>query len=583
MPVFINNSAFWGLLSLFALIAIYVFRNRSKTIVVSSILLWQSGNRPSEGGRKASRPPMSLLLILELIILTLFILATAKPRIMMGESIIPVVIILDDSFSMNAGKENTPQEQAITFIQNKILSKKYFRISLLKAGTSNNFIGRRHMTPNEANQFLSNWKCDSPTSNLTKAIKVARNSSTQTTQFVVVTDHKPTTETDTEIWWLAFGSPTDNLAITKAKQYSFGGQTRSFFEFTNFSSKQMRLQANIGNKSTNEIIKKIDIQMAPGSSRQYRLTLESINVELVAEILNDDISFDNRAYLLPEPKRVVTASIKLENSDLVKALSNALTSTKRVKIIDSTQADILFVDANSALKNNKCKFVFHNSAQPLLIQNSIFVDKNHPICDGIDLQPCYWAISETAKMPGHPLISAGENILLSVSGNFGNNLRLDMNLSPEYSNFSDTVAWPILIHNIVSWNASFKEGPVSSNIRAGTLLELNFADNSEEAIINGPTVKETMHAFGNKGGIIVSEPGLYSVEISKKSWAIAVNVLSQEESDLRKRTTSQIGTGLSEAVFIQKSANAIWWFLLPAILLLGYHQWLITKRSIASC
>lgn len=583
MPVFINNSAFWGLLSLFVLIAIYVFRNRSKTIIVSSILLWHSGNRPSEGGRKTARPPLTLLLILELIILTLFILATAKPRIMMGESIIPIVIILDDSFSMGAGKENTPQEEAAAFIRDKILSKRYFRISLLKAGTSNKFIGRRHMTPTEASQLLSNWKCDSPTSNLTKAIKVARNASTKTTQFVVVTDHEPSTETDTEIWWLAFGSPTDNFAITKAKQYSFGGQTRSFFEFTNFSSKQMRLKANIGNKSTNEIIKKIDIQMAPGSSRQYRLTLGSVNTALVAEILNDEIRFDNTAYLLPEPKRVVTASIQIQNSDLAKALSSALTSTRMVKIIESKHADIVFVDANSVLQTNKCKFVFHNSEKPVLIQDSIFIDKSHPICDGIDLQPCYWAIAETAKMPGHALLSAGENILLSVSGSFGNNLRLDMNLSPDYSNFKDTVAWPILIHNIVAWNASFKEGPVSSNIRAGTLLELNFANNSEQAIANGPTVKEIIHAFGNKGGIIVSEPGLYSVEISNKSWPIAVNVLSQEESDLRKRTTSQIGTGLSEAVFIQKSANAVWWFLLPAILLLGYHQWLINKRSIASC
>lgn len=583
MPIFLNTAAFWGILSVFALIGIYLFRNRSKKVVVSSIMLWRSYQAPSEGGHVIDRPPLTLLLILEILILLMFVLSAAGPRVMMGESVVPLIIILDDSFSMGSGTPHPPRKAAERFIKNVILTKKYYRISLLKSGTFNKYIGRRNMTPNEASQLLSNWKCRSAYSNISEAIKTARNSSLKSTQIVVVTDHKPSSKINPETWWLSFGSPTDNLAITKAKQYTFGNQARNFIEFTNFSAKAKVLKAKITNEKTNKVIKNINIKMSPGSVRQFRMTIPNTTTQIKAEILNDDIKFDNIAYILPEVLKTVSCKVAIKGKSLSEAIFKTLRSLPFVKITENPNADLLFLENSKPQKYKNAQFIFHSSNKPVLVTEPIFVDKSHVICDGLDIQPCYWAFAPKIKLPGHPLLSTGNNILLSISGNEEDGFIFDANLSADFSNFQDTVAWPILFYNIVSYVSSFKEGPQNSNVRAGTPLKFNFGQLNDNATIEGGRVKELIKSLGNTGDVTISEPGKYTVKCEDKSWTVAINVLSEIESDMRAREIVKLGNGLTKENFIKKSSNATWWFLIPGILLLGLHQWILSRRSLKTC
>ena len=51
MPIFMSPLAFWGLLALAAVTAIYLFRRQSRNIRVSSLMFWSHVKVPAEGGR----------------------------------------------------------------------------------------------------------------------------------------------------------------------------------------------------------------------------------------------------------------------------------------------------------------------------------------------------------------------------------------------------------------------------------------------------------------------------------------------------------------------------------------------------
>src|SRR5436853_457944 len=100
LPVFTTPLAFVGLLALPALAAIYLLHNRSRPHVVSSLLLWTDTRTAPEGGRTVERlrPPLSFWF--ELLALLLLVLAAAGPQVWSAPGARPVVVVLDDSFSM---------------------------------------------------------------------------------------------------------------------------------------------------------------------------------------------------------------------------------------------------------------------------------------------------------------------------------------------------------------------------------------------------------------------------------------------------------------------------------------------------
>src|ERR671933_168356 len=107
LPVFTHPLALLGLLSLPALAAIYWLRNRHRRLVVSSLMLWLDPREAREGGTRIRRPQTPLLFFLELLVLLLLVLAAAGPHVHTAEGTRPLVVVLDDSFSMLAGGDDS--------------------------------------------------------------------------------------------------------------------------------------------------------------------------------------------------------------------------------------------------------------------------------------------------------------------------------------------------------------------------------------------------------------------------------------------------------------------------------------------
>src|SRR5271166_3432759 len=102
LPLFTYPLALVGLVGVPLLVGIYLLRNRFRRQVVSSLMLWLEPREARQGGTRIRRLQTLLL-----------ILAAAEPRLRMTQTARPLVVVLDDSFSMLAGGEESARWEGI--------------------------------------------------------------------------------------------------------------------------------------------------------------------------------------------------------------------------------------------------------------------------------------------------------------------------------------------------------------------------------------------------------------------------------------------------------------------------------------
>src|ERR1700729_1288665 len=88
-----------------ALAAIYILRNRFRRRQVSSLVLWNFHVQSKAGGAKIHRLQLPLLFFLELLALILLVAAATGPHWKLPQSSRPLIVVLDDSFSMRAERD----------------------------------------------------------------------------------------------------------------------------------------------------------------------------------------------------------------------------------------------------------------------------------------------------------------------------------------------------------------------------------------------------------------------------------------------------------------------------------------------
>src|ERR1041385_2495634 len=118
IPFLTYPLALLGLASIPALAAIYVLRHRFRRRQVSSLVLWQFRVQSKEGGAKIHRLQLPLLFFLELLALLLLVVAATGPHWKLPQSTRPLIVVLDDSFSMRAVANNSSaQSRAREFLR----------------------------------------------------------------------------------------------------------------------------------------------------------------------------------------------------------------------------------------------------------------------------------------------------------------------------------------------------------------------------------------------------------------------------------------------------------------------------------
>ncbi|MBU1107046.1 MAG: BatA domain-containing protein [Candidatus Riflebacteria bacterium] len=613
MPVFMSPLAFWGILALAAVAAVYLFRRQSRNIRVSSLMFWSHVKVPAEGGRKITRLQIPLVLVVELMILALLVMAAATPRAITGDQLVPVALILDDSFSMSAGATETSRDRALAWLNQNIFSRQFIRLTLFRAGVEPEIVGRPDMKGTEAAHLIGNWRCNSPSADLNSALRTVSENCSADTRVFVITDRttdglvprepgmaEAARTTDGlvprepgmaeaakgtqqalagNINWLAFGQPLANIAITTANRYALGDVDRCFFEFVNFAPAPVRLSAEILSASDAALIERIDLDLGARAHHRVRLTIKDSTAGIRAVIKNDAIEYDNQAWLLPvrpELVKVETASLSAQLRLLVERTIN---SSGLATLVDSAGQLAFFENAPTDHGSvGRWNFIIHNATQPVTLRASVAVDKNHPLLAGLPKVTAAWAFDRDFTGAGQPLMSVAGIPLLISSGDQLSAHNIYLNLAVSHSNLHTTPVWPVLFWNLLSWRQQSNPGPAQFNYHSGMEVRVNLPAGVGSIKVTTPAGRVSeIPVWRHSARFAATDPGIHTIQAGDTSWKASVNLNSVEESDLTNLQTHVPDFELAEGDTARYFSDVRWWFIVPALLLMVLHQWLLRQ------
>src|SRR5690348_7925138 len=150
LPLLTYPLALAALAAVPALVAIYLLRNRFRRQPVSSLMLWRDAREAREGGTKIRRLYTPLAFFLELAALVLLALAATDPQVRMSQGTRPLVVVLDDSFSMTAGGDDSPRHRALEALRKELRRNPPYSIRFVLAGDRPQVLGEAVRSAREA-------------------------------------------------------------------------------------------------------------------------------------------------------------------------------------------------------------------------------------------------------------------------------------------------------------------------------------------------------------------------------------------------------------------------------------------------
>ena len=593
IPTFTFPLGFLALLAVPILVGIYLLRTRSRRYPVSSLMLWVNQKQARQGGLRIERLQTPLLFLLELLTLILLALAIAAPIIRTSKSQIPLIIVLDDSFSMLAGVEDTPKSRGIKTLEELLapeglnpLTKPRYGVRYVLAGTEPRLLNEEASSAGEAIDELDRWKCLSPTADLEAAIAFAAALGDSQALMLVVTDEAPAHPLESErIQWWGFGIPQPNVAFVNATRNPYESGERCLFEISNLSgaARRVELIVELHNNVVGESPPRLHhstVAIRPMETHRVFLNLPPKTPALRAHIGEDSLSIDNTVVLLPRIRKPVHVEVRIQDQQLKSLIENALEATER-SVLTTTRPDLIFLDRAALADEANDAWLMHLVVEP---QASAYlgpfvVNHAHPLTEGLSFNGVVWGTGTTEELIGVPIITAGNIPLLTDTERYTGIHELRLRLRPDLSTLQTSPNWPALIWNLLEWRASELPGLERSNLRLGeaTVLTTKLGVESVQIVPPNGDARD-QPVLDRKVSLVARDVGIYEVETGSEKYAFSSNTLHQSESDLRTRASDRWGDWGDNMLEWWGYKSFAWFFLLLAIATLTLHL-ILSKRG----
>jgi hypothetical protein len=582
IPFLTQPWALLGLLGLPALAAIYWLRNRPRQVSVSSLMLWAGQKDPREGGLRIHRLQTPLLFFLEMLALLLFTLAAAGPYVRGGQDSRALVVVLDDSYSMQAGGTQSPKVQAIEAICRELQREWRSSVRFVRAAETPQLLGDPVRTASAAHDVLKAWTCRAPRASLDKAINLAGEIGGSRAVILVVSDHAPPSAPGHgRLRWWAFGTSRPNIAFVNAARTAHAGQERCLLEIANLSGERQTVPLRIEAGSNGWSIHQSTLKLEPRETRRVVLRLPRDTPAVRARLPGDALEIDNHVTLLPATRRPVRVANHVRDGALHRLLDKALAATGRA-VPAAARPELLFTDAASdpPVATETWRVRFRVDAKAAAYTGPFVLDRTHPLTEGLALQGVVWGAGQTGTFPGLPVIMAGNIPLVVDEESLTGRHDLAIRFSPEFSKLQKFPAWPILVWNLIQWRASQGPGPSRANVRLGEEAVLGLPAGVEAAELVLPDgTRRTLPVHGRHVVVPADDVGIFEVRLPRGNYRFAANALDRDESDLSECVSGQWGEWSDEPGSRPGSQNIAWVFLLAALLSLTLHTALVARAS----
>ncbi len=572
----------YGLISIPALIGIYLWRQRARRYMVSSLILWQNLTPVRQGGKRFQRIHTPLLFFIELLILFLCVLAAADPMLSVAKMTRPLTVVLDDSVSMKARDNGiSSQNRGLKEVQTLLQSDNYGPVRFIFAGLNPTVSPRTARSAVDVPVLLKKWQCNDPHADLEKALEMAVALGGRDELILVISDQAPPrTSLATNLKWKAVGKPLPNVGFVNAARTHTDGQDRCLLEIANFADQSVQSTLQIAGRQKS-------FQLEARETKRLIFDFPPDIPVLTAVLGDDSLAADNRVWLYPPPSPKCRVKVAIKNPDMRSLVENALQSA-RLSLTVEKQAELVFTDKRSmksAQSGSQDRWIVHLPAltNGPVYQGPFVTDYTHPLMHGIAWEGVIWGAGLTPALPGAPVLAAGDTSLITdirrPSGRHHIYMRINAERSDGLQSIWRTPAWPSLIWNLLQWRIDKLPGLKQANVRAGESVTFIPESDIAEIRLIAPNGRKSMVMV--RQGVAHIRPrqtGQYILKADNQIVNFASNLLSTQESDLTQCRTGQWGDWHETAEVEQHSRPLTWVFLVLALLGLSVH--LIASRNV---
>jgi hypothetical protein len=582
LPFFTHPLALAGLAAAVpALVAIYWLRRRFRRHPVSSLMLWLDPKAPREGGSRIDRLQLPLLFFLELAALVLLLLAAADPQVQSAQRSRPLVVVLDDSFSMRAGGADSPRSRASRALEDELHRSPRYSVRFVLAGERPQILGEPVRTVGEALTALEGWHCRAPTARLDQAVVLASELGGELALILVLTDQMPPVAPGQgRVQWWAFGKPEPNLAFVTAARTWRDGTERCLLEIANLSDNPQTTSLVIEAGEPPAEVQRSAPRIGPRETHRVILQLPEGTPALRARLGLDALDYDNQVTLLPTRPRPVRVQVRVADEALRRPLDRALKAIREA-LFSENRVDILFtdgVDDEEAPDAWRVRLV--KDKDGAAYTGPFVIDRAHPLTEGLSLQGIIWGAGKSVEVPGAPVVLAG-NVPLLTDQEIGARREVRLRLRPDLSTLQDSPAWPVLVWNLLQWHAAAAPCLGRPNIRLGEETALTFSRPPDAVEVTAPDGSTRRVPVADRRVIVRAEDiGVYTIRNSQDPAplaSVAANALARDESDMSAAATGRWGDWLDETSLRLEYQSVSWLLLLLALGVVTVHLVLVAR------
>lgn len=593
MPVFTLPLALLGLASLPAVVAIYWLRNRLRRQEVSSLHLWMGQREAREGGQRVQQLQLPWLLILELLALLLLVLAATDPRVLMGQQQRQLVVVLDDSFSMQAGS----REKAAAKLMQIVGNESPLAIRLVLARDEPLVLSSLLTKPADVAQALQGWRCQSMSADLDRAIALAYELGDEQGRVLVLTDRLPLAmNAQPRMVWQAVGEAKANVAIINAvrtQEQSTGQTERALVEVANLWGEPVTTLLRVNDAS-------LPLSLAAGETRRLWLDVKDATSSLAISLEDDALLADNRVMLLPSKRTPVRVEVNVKDAMLGEMLKRAVAVSHQGSVVDS-DGDLLVTDQEAGALSSPSRWLTRwlVEEEAAAFVGPFLKDERHPLMDGLSLEGVVWGAKQTDVMPGRAVLAAGNTPLVSAvdrSGPRGAQYDIHIRMNPAVSTAGSTPAFVVLVWNLLDWRQKSLPGLSQTNVRLGS--QVTFTPQRAKAVIpNASNTNQTpqitpqvqiiapdgsvheVQVPGQSVQVTVDQPGVYELVSANERYELASDVMSREESDMQSLATQTLGNWETTSTLRTQYTSIAWLILLGALGVLVLHTFIAWRSG----
>lgn len=591
-------------------ILLYLLKVRRREVRVPAKFLFPAITTDVRANALFQRLRPNLLMFLQLLAALLLLTALARPMIQAKGLPGQTVIVVDTSASMQAtdiapSRLEAAKRRLRQFVQELTPGE---QLAIIEAGAQVRVLAALTSDKQKLLNAIEQIQPTDTAGRLDEALRLAAALVGKTEKgrilllsdgaFPPVSDFSPGSA---QLLFESLGTSGENLAITAMDVQERSGGYEWFVGIRNFGDKSQQaiLEFYAGGKLVDARSITVEAGRTVGQTLRARQLPEPLEVRLKA---SDALQVDNFAYrvgVAQKPIRVLLVgegnfflerALALEpNVQLDKA--PAVPEQERGERVGGSDYDLVIFDrapvvpvkARAVLLIRTRGGPIANLGQAVRTPRVVLWERDHPLMRYLELstllidnaprlQPAPWA-RVLAESQHTSLIVAGEHQGRRWVGIGWDLLESDFPLQP---------AFPIFIANLLRWAVGEQGSVTDLTVRTGIPFSLAVAPEENELRLRTPDGNTLTYPV-NDGSAVISgleRVGIYTVQGRKTQIRIAANLMSADESDIRPRTSIELGGKTVAAQSTLTTLRDLWKPIVVALLaLLMVEWWVFVRRS----